>query len=90
MALSRDGVIFSYGRLDKYGLQYSLLTMTQHGITDETMETRLMAIFKFKDCGNGCVNSTVTIATANKKLDVTDDEVLLSWQHISNKRVTCE
>ena len=79
MALFRDGVIFSYGELSHYGLKCTnLRTITQCGITDETMVTRLVAICMFKDCGNGCANSSVTMTTGNKKSDVIDGTVSLS------------
>ena len=55
---------------------------------DETMETRLMAIFMCSDCGNGYVSSSVTIVTENKNLDVIGDDVLLSYSHISSNTVT--
>ena len=79
MALSKDGVIFSFGQLNKHNHQHNLLTIIQYGKIDETMETRLLAIFMFNDCGSECVSSTVTIATENKKLGSRDGEVVSSW-----------
>ena len=79
MALSRDGVTFSYRKLSNYNLKYiNLRTITQYRINDETMKTRQVAIFRFKDCGNGYVNSSVTMATGNKNSDVIVGMVLSS------------
>ena len=89
MAFSRDGVIFSCEQLDKYNLQYNILTITQYGITEETMETRLVVILMFNDSGNGCRSSMVTIAIGNKELDVIIDcEALSPWQLIAGNNDT--